>query len=335
MGRRQMTVHLLSLVCAETNQTMSGTNKRKLSTKTLSTKYEALKKIERGIPKKDVTAEYNVPRNTLSTCLKNKEKIVNAFESGNNRSTQKLKSSSYENLNKAVYKLFVKVRDEGLPVNGPILKEKAIKYAEELGTENFKASNGWFKRWKGRHEISFKTVSGEAKSCTEEMTASWEESTLPTTLSNYELRDIYNADEFGLFYKALPDKSLQLKSEKCVGGKHSKFRLTGLAVGNAVGKKLPLFVIGKSKRPRCFKGVRNLPCRYRSQKKRWMDSALFEEWVREQDRKFECEGRKVALIVDNCPAHPTISNLKAINLVFLPPNTTCKTQPMDQGVIRS
>jgi hypothetical protein len=134
-------------------------------------------------------------------------------------------------------------------------------------------------------------------------------STLPTILSNYELRDIHNADEFGLFYKALP--------------------------GNAVGEKLPMFVIGKSKKPRCFKGVRNLPCRYRSQKKSWMDSAHFEEWVREQDRKFECEGRKVALIVDNCPAHPTISNLKAINLVFLGPNTTCKTQPMDQGVIRS
>mgnify|MGYP001799722186 CR=1 FL=1 len=85
---------------------------------------------------------------------------------------------------------FVKVRDEGLPVNGPVLKEKAIKYAEELGIENFKASNGWFERWKSRHEISFKTVSGEAKSCTEEMTASWEESTLPTILANYELQDI-------------------------------------------------------------------------------------------------------------------------------------------------
>jgi hypothetical protein len=126
--------------------------------------------------------------------------IVNAFESGNNRSTQKLKSSNYENLDKAVYKWFVKVRDEGLPVNGPILKEKAIKYAEELGIENFKLqsikcrTNGWFERWKGRHEISFKTVSGGSRSCTEEMTASWEESTLPTILSNYELRDIYKAD---------------------------------------------------------------------------------------------------------------------------------------------
>ena len=36
-----------------------------------------------------------------------------------------------------------------------------------------------------------------------------------------------------------------------------------------------------------------------------------------------------------CPAHPHIDNLKAINLYFLPPNTTSKTQPMDQGVIRS
>ena len=57
------------------------------------------------------------------------------------------------------------------------------------------------------------------------MTASWEQTTLPAILSSYNLADIYNADEFGLFYQALPEKSLHLKSEKCVGGKHSKIRL--------------------------------------------------------------------------------------------------------------
>lgn len=51
------------------------------------------------------------------------------------------------------------------------------------------------------------------------MTASWEQTTLPAILSSYNLADIYNADEFGLFYQALPEKSLHLKSEKCVGGK--------------------------------------------------------------------------------------------------------------------
>jgi len=97
------------------------------------------------------------------------------------------------------------------------------------------------------------------------MTASWKESTLPTLLSNYALHDIFNADEFGLFYKALPDKSMHLKSEDCVGGKYSKVRLTGLAAASATGKKLPMFVKGKSKKPRCFNGVQNLPCRYRQE----------------------------------------------------------------------
>ena len=176
-------------------------------------------------------------------------------------------------------------------------------------------------------------MSGESKSVTPEMFASWNETTLPTLLSNYGLKDIYNADEFGLFYQCLPDKSYQLKSEKCSGGKHSKIRITGLAAANAVGDKLPMFVIGKARNPRCFKNVKKLPCRYRAQKKSWMDSILFEEWVREINKMFQAEERNVLLIVDNCPAHPTIEGLSNLKLIFLPPNTTSVTQPMDQGVI--
>ena len=66
-----------------------------------------------------------------------------------------------------------------------------------------------------------------------------------------------------------------------------------------------------------------------------MDGILFEEWVRELDRKFLSEGRNVGLVIDNCLAHPHIENIKAIKLFFLPPNTTSITQPMDKGVIRA
>ena len=96
-----------------------------------------------------------------------------------------------------------------------------------------------------------------------------------------------------------------------------------------------MFVIGKAQKPRCFKNVKFLPCRYRHQKKSWVDGILFEEWVRELDRKFLSEGRNVAIVIDNFPAHPYIENLKTIKLFFLPPNTTSITQPIDQGVIRS
>ena len=98
-----------------------------------------------------------------------------------------------------------------------------------------------------RYAVSFKNILGESKSVTEEMTAPWTETTLPTILSRYPLENILNADEFGLFYQCLPNKTLHLKGEKCSGRKHSKIRLTGLAAGNAYGERLPMFVIGKAK----------------------------------------------------------------------------------------
>ena len=45
------------------------------------------------------------------------------------------------------------------------------------------------------------------------------------------------------------------------------------------------------------------------------------------------EGRKITMIVDNC--HPHVEALQAVQLIFLPPNTTSKLQAMDQGVIKS
>jgi len=41
-----------------------------------------------------------------------------------------------------------------------------------------------------------------------------------------------------------------------------------------------------------------------------MDSALLGKLVRELDSKFEREGRKIVLNVDNCPAHPRVKDLQ-------------------------
>lgn len=57
--------------------------------------------------------------------------------------------------------------------------------------------------------------SGEGNDVTDEMTDPCKETTLMTILRNYTEEDIYNADEFGLFFKALPNKTLHLKDEKC------------------------------------------------------------------------------------------------------------------------
>ena len=70
------------------------------------------------------------------------------------------------------------------------------------------------------NSCSLQTLSlGEGKEvCYEMMTHGKTLLFLYFFLTNYK-NDIYNADEFDLFYKALPNKSLHLKKEKDVGGK--------------------------------------------------------------------------------------------------------------------
>ena len=105
------------------------------------------------------------------------------------------------------------------------------------------------------------------------MVAAWNETTLPTLLTKYDLKDIrFDADEFGLSYQSLPNKTYHFKGQKCSARKNSNIRFTGMVVRNAIGEKLPMFAIGKSKTPRCFKQTKSIPCKYKSQKKSWVDS---------------------------------------------------------------
>ena len=122
-----------------------------------------------------------------------------------------------------------------------------------------------------------------------------------------------------------------MKGETCSGGKKSKDQISVLVCANMTGsEKLPLLVIGKFARPRCFKNVRTLPVQYECNHKAWIVSDIFSSWLVKLDKKFQREHRRVAMVVDNCHAH-----LKAVKLVFLPPNTTAKLQPCDQGIIQN
>ena len=48
-----------------------------------------------------------------------------------------------------------------------------------------------------------------------------------------------------------------------------------------------------------------------------------------------CQNLNFLIIIDNCPSHPEVNDLKSIKLVFLPTNIINKSQPMDQGVIEN
>ena len=310
---------------------------------TLSKKMEIIIAVEKNEKSKTLTKtriaeNFQIPKTTLSTILRNKSKITEAFEQSQfDPDRKRLRTAMYEDLEEVLLKWIGQARSLNMPLGGPIILEKANNFAQKLGYSTFKCSTGWLERFKVRYNITFKKICGESGKVTSEMTAEWTSTILPSLLSQFSPDDVYNGDETGLFYKCLPDKTFLMKGETCNGGKQSKERLTVLVAVNMSGKeKLPLLVIGKYLKPRCFKGVQTIPVQYEANKKAWMLSHIFTSWLTKLDKKFMQEGRKVAMIVDNCPSHPNIqSQLNATKLVFLPPNTTSKLQPCDQGIIQN
>ncbi|GBN10848.1 Tigger transposable element-derived protein 4 [Araneus ventricosus] len=81
--------------------------------------------------------------------------------------------------------------------------------------------------------------------------------------------------------------------------------------------------------------MKKLPVDYKSNKKAWMTSDLFQKYLRQWDKELAKKKRKIVLLIDNCTAHIEPSNLQWIKVVLLLPNTTSVLQPMNQGVIRS
>ena len=53
-----------------------------------------------SLSKSEVADKYGIPRNTLSACIKNKQKILSALEQGSNPKCQKIRQANHENLTK-------------------------------------------------------------------------------------------------------------------------------------------------------------------------------------------------------------------------------------------
>ena len=129
--------------------------KRKHVQKTLRNKAHALKHIEKGLLNKKVAAKYNVLRNTITTWVKNIDKILSSLEEGQNVRWQKLRGAVAEALDQAVFKLFLNICSQNVPLSGEIIQEKTTSYAKELNIENFKTLDGWLHRWKEQRNITF------------------------------------------------------------------------------------------------------------------------------------------------------------------------------------
>lgn len=268
------------------------TKKRKRNVLTLEKKLEIIEHLKKGATAVGLSVQFDVPRTTINDIKKNADEIVkytSQMESydGRVKKRKTMKKPANEALDNALYLWFIQKRSEGIPLSGPIVAEKALQFNTKLnGDVTFKASNGWLDNFKHRHGIRELNIEGEKMSAASIETINDFKAKFQRMVTEMGLtRDqVYNADETGLNYKALPTKTLASLSEKYAPGyKMQKQRITAMVCANASGNhRLPLLLIGKAKKPRCFKGLNMnaLPVNYYAQKSAWMSQAIFIDWFK-------------------------------------------------------
>jgi hypothetical protein len=195
-----------------------------------------------------------------------------------------------------VWEWLKNARSKNIHISDPMDQSEALAVAESLKNDQFKASTGWLDSFKKRHNIVRNGVCGESKDMDESEVSEYK-SKLLELMSPYEPKNIYNADETGLFFRALSTRSLAVKGEKRTSGKMSKERLIVLLCGNMVGEMEKPVVIGKAAKPRCFKNLKinDLPVIGRNNKNAWMTAATMEEWLNMFNAKMKKENRNANL----------------------------------------
>ncbi|CAG4995233.1 unnamed protein product [Parnassius apollo] len=122
---------------------------------------------------------------------------------------------------------------------------------------------------------------------------------------------------------------------------HSKASTSLMMAASADGVLLPCYVVYKAKHlyeSWIEQGPKG--CRYNCTSSGWFDSNTFEDWVRTIALSYfnGKDGKKI-LIGDNLSSHLSLDLIreckeKNVHFIFLPPNSTHLTQPLDVAFFR-
>ena len=270
---------------------------------------------------------------------------------------KRLRTSKYADVEKKLAE-YIRLRRQlmqrdKIGLSFSMLQTTAKEFATRLGhTHEFEASPGWITKVLKRNNLTSVHLQGEAEEYSSEEREKAMSEFKKITSELVERCDIstdriYNADQTGLFYQKLPNTMYVDATERTtargVKQMRDKTRVTLMVCTSAVGEKVPLHIVGKSKKPACFRLLPNgkPPLFYTDQKKAWYDGATTIRWINELFAPYVRKrhgDKKVILFLDNCPAHHVNLhgvNGKQIHVLFFPPNLTCWHQPADMGIIQS
>ena len=147
-----------------------------------------------------IAEKFDYRKSQIQSILAKRTEMLDEYNANKNALAKRVRASQTQNIDEATYEWYQKARIKDIPVTGPMLQEKAKRASEELGDSEFTASNGWLDRFKKRFKISSKVIGGEAGGFREETAR-----VLTEYLERLLPENIFNMDETGQFFRALPD----------------------------------------------------------------------------------------------------------------------------------
>ncbi|XP_067143077.1 tigger transposable element-derived protein 1-like [Centruroides vittatus] len=220
-----------------------------------------------------------------------------------------------------------------IPLNIVAIKQKALKVYQclkdsesvscnELHKPEFKASTGWFDKFKKRFSLRNVRVVGESASADTEAAQRFSE-IFSKIVKTYIVKNETSASSF----------------------KASKDRIALVLCSNAVGEYVTKpMLINRTLNACVMKNVEKLtlPVHWQANKKAWITCKMFRNWFYNcfvpKDKDYLQQKNisfKVLLLMDNVPSHPINLNHPNVKVVCLPSNTTSILQPLDQGIIQT
>ena len=150
-------------------------------TLTLKEQVDVIKyKDKSGCGSLSLAEKFFVGKTQILSILKNRDKILREFETNEPPSKQRsARKTGNEEINKLIWEWFKDMSRRKLPISGPMLQEKALQFAKDLGNTEFRGSNGWLESFRKRNNIAFYVKSGEKADVDIAIVEDWEKNFQP------------------------------------------------------------------------------------------------------------------------------------------------------------
>ncbi|XP_019374382.1 PREDICTED: CENPB DNA-binding domain-containing protein 1-like [Gavialis gangeticus] len=189
---------------------------RKRKAITLEEKLEVVKRYKRGEKTKEIRCATGLSESTLHTIRDNVEKIKKSHKSATRLSTASVsltRSAVMEKMEHMLTTWIEHQNQEHVPLSTQVVQTKPRSIYEVLNHDDpeakpFNASARWFDRYKACHGFHNLKLMGEAAAA-DKSAADKSPSILQATIEeeSYDMRQVFNLDKTGLFWKWMPSQT--------------------------------------------------------------------------------------------------------------------------------